>query len=371
MVKNQAKGREGWRIAKMIDLGKHQPLDISFHPTQPNLIAVSDINGSVRCFSHGTSEDTKHVPVYNQRHHKLACRSIQFSDDGTQLISASSDLSVKFVDFETQKVVKHWKQAHDTAINVICTLDSRLLASADDAGVIKLWDYRQKNCVLKEFRDNEDYISALCYCKDKKTLLAAGGDGYLTVFDIRKQSLLARSDNMETEITSLACVKNGQKVVCGMEDGVCGIFSWDNWGDISDRFPGHPDSIDAMCNIDQNTICTGSMDGIVRVVSILPNKLLGPLGEHEGPVECLRSNCDSTTIASIGHDNVLKFWNLNAEAEVSEQEESDSDESDNNESSKRAHVQQPNPHAKKLKKMEKTFARESFFAGLEKNDESE
>lgn len=44
---------------------------------------------------------------------------------------------------------------------------------------------------------------------------------------------------------------------------------------------------------DEDTILTGSSDGVVRVVGVLPNKLLGIVGEHsELPVERLALAAD-------------------------------------------------------------------------------
>jgi hypothetical protein len=52
--------------------------------------------------------------------------------------------------------------------------------------------------------------------------------------------------------------------VCGTQGGVLDIFSWDDWGDMSDRFPGHPESIDAILPINDDVILTGSSDGLIR-----------------------------------------------------------------------------------------------------------
>ena len=59
-------------------------------------------------------------------------------------------------------------------------------------------------------------------------------------------------------------VQGGEKVVCGMGDGVLNIFNWGQWGNISDRFPGHPLSVDCMLALTDDIICTGSMDGCIR-----------------------------------------------------------------------------------------------------------
>lgn len=54
------------------------------------------------------------------------------------------------------------------------------------------------------------------------------------------------------------------KVICGTSEGTLHIFSWNNWTDMSDRFPGHPMSVDACVALTEDIICTGSMDGIIR-----------------------------------------------------------------------------------------------------------
>ena len=51
-------------------------------------------------------------------------------------------------------------------------------------------------------------------------------------------------------------------------DGVLHTYKWGEWSDCSDRFPGHPESIDAIVAVDADTILTGSSDGLLRVVTI-------------------------------------------------------------------------------------------------------
>ena len=59
------------------------------------------------------------------------------------------------------------------------------------------------------------------------------------------------------------------------------------------RFPGHPESVDALLKFDEDTLLTGSSDGAIRIVSVQPNKLLGLIGAHaELPVECLALSAD-------------------------------------------------------------------------------
>eukprot|EP01138_Halocafeteria_seosinensis_P011556 gb/GECG01011805.1/.p1 GENE.gb/GECG01011805.1/~~gb/GECG01011805.1/.p1 ORF type:complete len:154 (+),score=13.34 gb/GECG01011805.1/:1-462(+) len=77
------------------------------------------------------------------------------------------------------------------------------------------------------------------------------------------------------------------------------------------RFPGHPQSVDAILRVDEDTIITGSSDGIIRVIQILPNQMLGIIGEHTDlPIERLQYDRTKSFIGSTSHDNFIKFWDV-------------------------------------------------------------
>jgi len=111
---------------------------------------------------------------------------------------------------------------------------------------------------------------------------------------------------------AVAVCKHGKKVVCGSQSGVLALWSWGYWNDCSDRFPGHPESVDAMVKYDEDTVITGSSDGLLRVINILPNKLIGVVGHHadDMPVERLVLSADRAVLASMSHDSCVKLWDM-------------------------------------------------------------
>ena len=49
---------------------------------------------------------------------------------------------------------------------------------------------------------------------------------------------------------------------------------------------------------DEDTVLTGSQDGLIRIISILPNSMLGVVGEHgDFPVEAL----------ALSHDRCVSY----------------------------------------------------------------
>jgi WD40 repeat protein len=130
-----------------------------------------------------------------------------------------------------------------------------------------------------KFDDHEGTISDMALNNEKNMLLSASNDGCMGVFDLRKPELYAMSDNFEEDLTALCIVKDEKKVLVSTGEGVINIFTWDWFGDCNDRIIGHPNSVDTMIKFDEDTVITGSEDGLVRAVSVLPNKIIAILGD--------------------------------------------------------------------------------------------
>ncbi|XP_074641045.1 WD repeat-containing protein 55-like [Tubulanus polymorphus] len=283
--------------------------DICFH-TKKDVIAAGQIDGTVTIHSYSATENQTNHLLMTLSHHSKSCRSLRFSDDGEKLYTASKDKSIQIIDMGNGKTIKKMKKAHDSAIFCMEIIDDFKFATGDDDGNVKLWDIRQPEAIMA-VKENEEFISALHIDKDKKILLAASGEGTLTAFNIRRKRMELQSELFDSEFLSLSVVKKQNKVLCGDGEGVMNIFNWGEWGNISDRFPGHPLSIDCMIAISDDIVCTGSMDGVIRAVHILPNRFLGVVGEHNDfPVENLSLSHDEKLLASCAHDGKIKFWNV-------------------------------------------------------------
>lgn len=76
---------------------------------------------------------------------------------------------------------------------------------------------------------------------------------------------------MEEDLTNLAIVKNEKFVACSTSEANILLFKWNEFGDYKDNITGHPNSIETMIKLDENTLITGGEDGFVRGVSIFPN----------------------------------------------------------------------------------------------------
>ena len=286
--------------------------DLAFHPTAP-VVATALISGNVHLhtYSPDGSEDQGVL-----RHHTESCRAVRFSQDGAILFTGSADKSVQAVDTSTGSVIYAQREAHPGGINALLHVpEMSLVATGCDNGLVKLWDLRAGTCA-QEFVGHEDFVSDITCVPHKKTFLATSGDGTLSVMDAKKGGR-QQSDQLEDELLSLCVMKGGRKVVCGTQDGVLAIYNWGMWEDYTDRLADHPKSVDCLCKLDEDLLCTASSDGLVRVVRIHPNRVLGVLGEHgEYPIERIRATGDGAYLGSCSHDKTVRFWDLSAVADI-------------------------------------------------------
>lgn len=87
--------------------------------------------------------------------------------------------------------------------------------------------------------------------------------------------------------------------MCGSAEGMITLFDASDVSEPSDKFPGHPQSVDALAVVGDELLLSGSSDGVIRVLALAPNRMLGLVGVHsDWPVERLAVSTDGCMLAS-------------------------------------------------------------------------
>nr|XP_060628655.1 WD repeat-containing protein 55 [Anolis sagrei ordinatus] len=283
---------------------------IAFHPSQ-DIIAAGDVDGDVYVYSYSCFEGGN-KELWSSGHHLKSCREVSFSHDGHKLYTASKDKSIHILNVEEGRLVTRFSKAHNFALNCLLVIDEHLFATGDDSGELKVWDLRKGTSIM-EAKEHEEYISGMAVDGNKKLLLTTSGDGTMGVFNIKRRRFELLSEPQNGELTAISLMKRGKKVACGSSEGTIYLFNWDGFGATSDRFALKAESIDCMVPITANIVCTGSTDGVIRAVNILPNRVIGSIGQHVGePIEQLAQCHSGQFLASCGHDQKVKFWDISS-----------------------------------------------------------
>ncbi|NXG17934.1 WDR55 protein, partial [Grallaria varia] len=283
---------------------------IALHPERP-LLAAGDVDGDVYLYSYSCTEG-ENRQLWSSGHHLKSCRDVAFSQDGQKLFTVSKDKSVHILTVEEGRLETRFPKAHGSALNCVLPIDNHVFATGDDGGAVKVWDLRRGDAIL-EARQQEEYISAMAVDGNGKMLLTACGDGTLGVYNVKRRRFELLSEPQNGDLTSVVLLKRGRKVACGSSEGTIYLFNWDGFGAASDRFALRAESVDCMVPITDSIVCVGSLDGVIRAVNVLPNRVVGCVGQHLGePIEQLAVAAGGALLASSAHDQKVKFWDVSA-----------------------------------------------------------
>uniref|UniRef100_A0A8D0ACC6 WD repeat-containing protein 55 n=1 Tax=Sander lucioperca TaxID=283035 RepID=A0A8D0ACC6_SANLU len=283
---------------------------VALHPSR-DVLVCGDVDGDVYAYAYSCTEG-ENRELWSSGHHMKSCRQVRFSADGLKLFSVSRDKAVHVLDAERGQLVTRIRGAHEAPIYSLLLVDENILATGDDAGTVKVWDMR-KGTAIMDLKQHDDYISGIAVDQSKRILLTSSGDGTMGVFNIKRRRFELLSECQSGDLTSVALMKRGRKVVCGSSEGTIYIFNWNGFGATSDRFAIKAESVECILPVTDSIMCTASMDGCIRAVNLLPNRVIGCIGQHVGePIEELAKSWDTRFLASSAHDQLIKFWDISS-----------------------------------------------------------
>ena len=232
---------------------------------------------------------------------------------------------------------------------------------------------------MVNFTHHQDYISDFDYNENENSVVVSSADGSISVISLKKRDLLYQTSTCNDELLSCCVVKSGSCICAGTQEGDVNIYKWDAEDDIVDRITGHPESIDGMLKVDEDTICTGSDDGVLRIVQVIPNQFLGVVGIFDDyPVERMEWSFDHQFIGTSSHDNVLRLFDMSILKEdddsdqesnqdlekEKEEEEQDSDDKKSNPSKPKKRAKSSSAKNLKHRKIDNSENNAGFFDDL-------
>ena len=256
---------------------KHEVMDISFHPGQ-NLISHGTIKGHITLTQYGLEEN---VQKYNLKNHQGSVRSLEFDPSGSNLVSGGEDKSWQIIDTETFRVKHKVANAHSASLYKVKPINENLIITGDEDGTVKLWDKRHHNMSKPVMSDEESLSSEITDFfhtkKDPNYLVATSGfDGCLQGYSLSGKKPDVQSEEYDKdELNCMGLVHMDSKLVVGTSKGILYLFNWREFGYHSDKFGGHPGSINDLVAVTDNLVITACDDGAIRAVHLFPHRFVG------------------------------------------------------------------------------------------------
>lgn len=192
----------------------------------------------------------------------------------------------------------------DSVISAAFSHDSKMVASGDMSGLIKVWKVETK-AEIWSFEVGD--LEWLHWHPSASVLLAGTADGNMWMWKIPSGECKT-FQGPNCQATSGKILPDGKRAVVGYEDGTMRL--WDlKLGTTIHVIKGHDAHLGPLtsmeCNKDGTLVLTGSVDGQAKLINTATGKVLGSFSLHNSNVGSNMEEQDSISVESVGFCNVL------------------------------------------------------------------
>ncbi|MCX6270729.1 MAG: hypothetical protein NTU44_05830 [Bacteroidetes bacterium] len=247
------------------------------------------------------------------RGHNDEVRSIALSHSGNQLVSCSSDGSVRlwqinlpgaFQPFNTLKKGKNGFRS------VAMSPDEKWVASGNTDGEILVWQTTHPEGVPQILRLNTFPVNTLRFLPSQ-VLVAGSSDGLIRVWDVRdKTPVLLNSISTGMKISQMDFQTDKNLLFISTLDGQVMRVKLQGQNPVPEVLLKSPKPIQTLClTKDGEYLALGFSSGLIRIVKVAhPNDNPVDLIGHTSSINSLVFSPDGTILASCSYDRTIRLW---------------------------------------------------------------
>jgi WD40 repeat protein len=266
--------------------------------------------------------------------HMALIRSLVFTRDGSELISASDDKTIRVWEADTGRLVRSIRGEigegdPGKVYAVALSRDGRLLAAAGALGEgnpIRLYDF-SSGTLIGLLKGHDDAVLSLDFSPDGEQLVSGGVDDTAVIWDVKGRTQVARLKGHTGDVNAARFTHDGSAVVTASDDDTIKLWRASD-GALLDTLTGHTDKVVALAvSLRDGALASGALDDTIKIwdlrerrmvkeiaqgtevmsLAFSPDGTLLVSGVGRAPFDChVWDVASGTEIATYGgHDNIV------------------------------------------------------------------
>ncbi len=282
---------------------------VCFNPDGETLVSASFAKttlepAQIKLWKVSTGEELRSIDSHTYR---IWC--VQFDTSGQRVATGNGDGTISLWELTSGKEILRANpppastDIHVPARSISFSADGRNIISAGKD--LTLWD-AQNGQELTKFKRESQLISEACFLGQGRRVASAS----FAKIKIWEPSTTETSDTLRQNISvrSLAYSPNGKHILTGGNDGTLRLWNKET-DQLIHSFKGHPETVFAVGFGKQGSFFfSGSQDHSIKLWNLDSAELLRTLDGHQGSVNSIAVAPDGEHLISASSDNSLKIW---------------------------------------------------------------
>ncbi|RWS28076.1 WD repeat-containing protein 48-like protein [Leptotrombidium deliense] len=259
-----------------------------------------------------------------EKYHRSGVNSLQYDPVLNRLYSAGRDSIIRIWNVRNVKegngagYIQSMEHHTDWCNDIVLCCNGKNLISASSDTTVKVWNAHKGFC-MSTLRTHKDYVKSLAYAKEKEQVASAGLDRSIFLWDVNTLTALTASNNTVTtssltgnkdSIYSLAMNPSGTVIVSGSTEKVIRVWDPRSCQKLM-KLKGHSDNVRSLLvNRDGTQCLSASSDGTIRLWSLGQQRCVTTFRVHDEGVWALQTNESFSVVYSGGRDKKLLMTDL-------------------------------------------------------------
>lgn len=239
--------------------------------------------------------------------HSNRVTSAVFSPDGSRVLSASIDGSVRLFDSASGAPLATHENA-SAANSVAFSPDGERFVYGLANGGVVVREIATGALVL-ELNSHTDAVLAVAYSADGQQIASGGADNRAIAWDAENGTIL-RDFATDQAVQAVAFSPSDSSILAvGVADSTARIFSIISGG-LLQTLTGHTDAVNAIAfSPDGSQLLTGGSDGTARLWLTVDGSFQRTLSGHMGAIRGVAFSPDGDRLLTGGDDDTARLWN--------------------------------------------------------------
>ncbi|KAJ6590132.1 hypothetical protein DFH09DRAFT_1425797 [Mycena vulgaris] len=248
------------------------------------------------------------------RGHNDWVMSIAFSPDGRQIVSGSTDRTVRIWDAESQQQIGEPFIGHNGyVLSVAFSANGRQIVSGSEDKTVWIWDAESQQQIGRPLTGHDGLVRSVAFSPDSRQIVSGSNDKTVCIWDAKSQQQIGQPlIGHDGWVLSVAFLPESRHIVSGSADSTVRIWDAESQQQIGEPLIGHNGYVLSVAfSSDGRQIVSGSSDKTARIWDAESQQQIGePLIGHGDSGTSVAFSPDGRQVISSSKDYTLNMWDM-------------------------------------------------------------